>query len=387
MPKVLLIQSRFVIGGPSQQNLLIAEELIKNGFEVILVSGAGDTKEKLVISESEHPHLDFRIIYEMGRNVHFYDDFISLYKLVRLIASEKPDIVHTHTAKAGAIGRLAAWLMRVPVVIHTFHGHIFHSYFGKFVSRIFIELERMFAWLSDIIIVLSPSQYQDIVFNYRISRPGKTRIIRLGFRFSKDVSPEPGQMVWEKYKIDRQQAIIITVGRFVPIKNIRQVIRVSRWFKDNSEIPVHFLLVGDGELRNEIQEEIFKNGLEKSVTITGWVNDLAKIYQSASMLLLTSHNEGTPVTIIEAGSWALPVVATAVGGVPDMITDGENGFLVAPENDSQMIEKINFLLRDERLRKRIGMNGRNRVLREYGIETLVRNITDLYSTLLEKKRQ
>ena len=377
---IFIIQSRLVIGGPAKQTVLLSRALRKYDYDTVLISGSGDKHEKQLFDFIKEDDFQFHIIKEMGREIHFYDEITSFIKLCLYIRKYRPLIVHTNTAKAGAIGRIAGWVMRVPVLIHTFHGHVFHDYFSPIKTKVFIWLERMLSKISDIIIVISPLQYKDIVEVYRVSPPQKTRIIPLGFELDEFIAISPKNL----NALDREVTTIGIVGRLVPIKNHKFAIEVvERLLKKGNNIKLK--IIGDGELKEELNAFIQKRQLNDHIQITGWVLDVVEIYKEIDILILTSKNEGTPVTIIEANASGLPVVATNVGGVADIIKDGENGFLVEPGDIDTFTERLERLVKDVSLRKAMGEKGLKVVSEKYRQERLINDIKNLYDEILRQK--
>jgi len=387
MTRVFLIQSRFVIGGPSHQNLILAKELKQKGYNITLITGSSEKNEKSILSLDNNGDIKYFIIEEMGRDLHFYDDIISLIRLCKYIYEIKPQIVHTHTAKAGAIGRIAAKIMRVPIIIHTFHGHVFHSYFKPFKTKLFILLEKFFSLLSDKIIVISKNQYEDIVNKYRVATPNKTCIIPLGFQFETfRIKADKNELRFRKiFGFSEKDIIVASVGRLVPIKNHNMFIDCASKFKHYDKHPVKFVIVGDGELRSQLESYINQLGLNDFVTITGWVTNMAQVYQEVDLLVLTSNNEGTPVTIIEANAMGIPVVATNVGGIPDIIINGENGFLVPPNDIESMSKMLKILIEEPLVRKQMGEQGKIIAQKHFDANRLTQDIDNLYKHFLQIK--
>lgn len=381
--KILRIQSRICIGGPAIHTELLSRYLDSSVYETVLLGGAVDPEESSRVESLRRKGIQVHLIEEMGREISFRQDIKAIRKVYRIIKKERPDIVHTHTAKAGAVGRIAAWLAGVPVIIHTFHGHVFNSYFGKLKTNFFIFFERFLARLSSGIIVISPAQKKDIVEKYKIVKAGKVTIIRLGFKLEQFLSQRNNYQLKNELRVKSGDILIGIIGRLVPIKNHAMIINVLAGLRQ-SGLKVHLCIVGDGELRDELQQLALQNGVENFTHFLGWRLDIPNIYAGIDLLALTSLNEGTPVTIIEAMASKVPVVATRVGGVPDLIIEGKTGFLCDVNDTEQMAGKIERLILDKSIRKRITENAGETVQKIYHYSRLVRDIEDLYQNFLNK---
>lgn len=311
-------------------------------------------------------------------------DVKALVKLYRLIRRERPQIVHTHTAKAGFLGRLAAGLAGVPVVIHTYHGHILHGYYGFFKTRLLRLMERALAHFTDRLITVSEQVRQDILA-YGVARPEKVSVIPLGFDlepFSK-CEMERGTFRQELGLVDEMRLIGI-VGRIFPIKN-------HRLFLDSAlhvaaETPnVRFVVVGDGALRPAMEHHASNLGLADQVVFTGWRHDLPRIYADLDVLVISSDNEGTPVSAIEAMASGRPVVATRVGGLPDLVAEGETGYLVPPRDPRAMATAILRLLSDPQTANYMGQTARVMAQERFPVKRLITETENLYDQLLGEK--
>jgi len=376
--KVVRVIARLNIGGPAIHTVLLARDLNPNRFESILVTGLEEPHEGSMRDWAAQQGVIPVIIPELGREISPIADLKVLFKLYQLFRREKPDIVHTHTAKAGFVGRLAAWLAGVPIVVHTFHGHVFHSYFGLFKTRLFIFLERVLAHLTNRIITISQLQRQEIV-GYGIASPDKIVIIPLGFDLEPFLASDSlrGQ-VRAELGFTNEIKLVGIVARLTHVKNHKLFLEAAALVRQQCDF-AHFLIVGDGELRAEL-EQLTKNlGLSDAVSFLGWRQDLPSIYADLDLVVLTSHNEGTPVTLIEAQASGCPVVATAVGGIPDIIIDKETGHLV-PLNDAQALaETILATLKSDS--QKLGQAGRQMVKERFSVTRLVRDIETLYEGL------
>ncbi len=376
--KIIRIQSRICIGGPSIHSEILSKYLDPERFETILIGGALDDGEKGRVEDLRRQSIQITTIAEMGREISLWSDIKALMKLYQIIHREKPDIVHTHTAKAGAIGRIAAWLAGVPVIIHTFHGHVFHHYFGKLKTWLFIQFERWLAKITTCIIVISRSQKYDIVTKFRITNKKKVITIPLGLELERFLLINKDTFhLKNEFGISRNEFLIGIVGRIVPIKNHELLLKVIKLLREQ-QFPVHLCIVGDGELRNELIQSAREKNILNYTHFTGWRLDMENIYSGMDLLALSSLNEGTPVAIIEAMASQVPVVATAVGGVPDLISDCETGFLSAPNDANDLAEKIRQILVNPEMTTKIIKKARKSVEKNYHYRRLIKDIQNLY---------
>jgi len=343
------------------------------------------------------------IIPGLGREVSPLKDAKALFAIVRLLVKLRPDIVHTHTAKAGTIGRIAvlivnAWRIAEKRIrtVHTFHGHTFHSYFGRIKTTLFKVIEKILSGFTDRIIAISPLQKEDICHRYRIATDRKVTVIPLGFdlsRFRKAEDRENGfTPAWFP---GSSPDLFVTgiVGRLTQVKNPGMFLEVAKIIKNlGKENGFRFLFVGDGEMKADLITSSRKQGLEKMVGFTGWRKDIAAVYTALDAVLLTSVNEGTPVSLIEAMASEKPVIATDVGGVrdlmgkqlttaPDRYRVMENGILV-DSKDAEAMALALIHVRDvrERFEKRAKRAGLS-VMARYATERVIEKTTALYLSL------
>ena len=326
--KILRIQSRIVIGGVARQTICLSRRLTDERFDTILVGGAIQPNERSLTESARDSGVDCRVISNMGQAIRLLKDAQSVLELYRLIKREQPTIVHTHTAKAGAVGRVAAFLARVPYVFHTFHGHVFYGYFGRFRTWLYIVLERLLARLSTAIIVISEKQKADIVERFRITDGRSVRLIPLGLDWDelrREKDPIP---LRQRFHIPRDRYLIGIVGRIVPVKDHHLFVEIAERLVQSNRRSFHFMVIGDGELRPEIESEVRRRNLEAHFTFTGWVEMDSSCYENLDLVLITSKNEGTPVSAIEALAARVPVIARDVGGVRDLLGKvGEDGII------------------------------------------------------------
>jgi glycosyltransferase involved in cell wall biosynthesis len=378
--KVVRLIARLNIGGPAIHTVLLSRDLDPERFETVLIAGVEASGEGSMRDWALEQGVNPILIPELGREIRPFSDFKVLVTLYRFFRREKPDIVHTHTAKAGFVGRLAARLAGVPVVVHTFHGHVFHSYFGPFKTRSFIFLERLLAHLTDRIVTISCRQGYEIE-RYGIASPDKIVIILLGFDLGPFLNCDAlhGRLRNE-LALAEEVKLVGIVARLTQIKNHDLFLEAAALVYRRCH-SVNFLIVGDGELRVALERQTNDLGLNQVVHFLGWREDLSHIYADLDLVVLTSHNEGTPVTLIEAQASARPVVATAVGGVPDIVIDGQTGLLVPPDDASALAEAMLAVLRTDSAS--MGQAGRQLVAEKFAIARLVHDIESLYDDLID----
>jgi len=380
--KILRIQSRICIGGPAIHTELLSRYLPKDKYETILLGGALEPGESSKFSQIKEKGVDIRIVHNMRREPDFWNDLRAVREVYKIIRKEKPTIVHTHTAKAGFIGRIAAWLAGVPIIIHTFHGHTFENYFGKIKTQFFILIERFLAKISTRIIAISPEQKKDLSERFRIVADNKISTIRLGFELEKFLSCNKNGKLKSDLSIPKDSFLIASIGRLVPVKNHRMALLVLKKLVERKKM-VQLCIVGDGEERENLRRFVVEMGLESFVHFTGWVKEIETIYSGIDLLLLTSLNEGTPVAVIEALASSVPVVATSVGGVPDLIMSEQNGLLCASDDASGMTRQILRLMDDDSLAQRLSRHGRRFAAQTYSYTRLIDETDILYDYLLD----
>ena len=273
----------------------------------------------------------------------------------------------------------------MPIIIHTFHGHVFHSYFGYFKTKFFLWLERLLAKFTNVIITVGELQRQEII-SYRIAEPEKVIAVPLGLDLKPFVTmnQDPNELR-DELSVRPETLLVGIVARLVPIKNHACFLEAARIVADRAD-DVKFLIIGDGELRDRLENKTRELGLESRVIFMGFQHNLVKIYAGLDIVTLSSFNEGLPVALIEAMAAGKPVVSTDVGGVRDLILDGDNGLLV-PSNDSRALaEALHYLLRRPERRRMMGAAGRMKVYPLFDKNRLLEDIDKLYRVLLTREK-
>lgn len=376
------IIARLNIGGPAVHVALLTAGLNDDAFQSTLVTGVIGPEEGDMSYFARALGVEPVVIPTMQREIAPLADLRTLFALVRLIRRVRPNVVHTHTAKAGFIGRLAAFVAGVPVIVHTFHGHVFEGYFGRAKTGAFIQLERAAARISDAILTISDRLRDDLI-RLRIAPPERIRVVPLGLPLAglADLDGLRDSLRQEMgYSTDHR--LVGMIGRLVPIKRHELFLAAARRVID--EVPqARFLIVGDGECRADLEAATAQLGLTEVVRFTGWRTDLAPVYADLDAVVISSLNEGTPVSIIEAMAAGVPVISTAVGGVPDLLREGELGRLVPPEDPAALAEAIVATLRSNP-----GPHiaeARRWAVQQYGAERLVSDMRRLYIELSAAK--
>ncbi|MEW5910692.1 MAG: glycosyltransferase, partial [Thermodesulfobacteriota bacterium] len=324
--KVLRMIARLNIGGPAIHVSLLSKGLSREKFDSTLVTGIISPQEGDMSYLLESQGIKTIVIPELQREISFKMDLKTIGKIFRSLIKENPDIVHTHTAKAGTSARLAALAYNAIKgkklrVVHTFHGHIFEGYFSKAKSMFFVWIERLLGRMSDAIVAISPTQKKDLVEKYRIAPANKIKTIELGFDLDPFLKSAALKGLFRKsIGIDDGTILIGIIGRLVPIKNHEMFLKAAKkLIEQHPDRYIKFVIIGDGELREELEYKCREYNLTGHVKFCGWVRDVAMVYADLDILALTSINEGTPVSIIEAMASSVPVIATDVGGVRDLL--------------------------------------------------------------------
>ncbi|MFT4779039.1 MAG: glycosyltransferase involved in cell wall biosynthesis [Flavobacteriales bacterium] len=389
MAKILRILNRFNLGGPVYNAANLSAGLAPE-FETLLIGGIPETDEISAVFIPENMGVQVECIPEMRRSIKFRQDYRAYQKIRQIIRTFQPDIVHTHASKAGALGRLAAFKEGVPVVVHTFHGHVFHSYFGKAKTMLFKVLERNLAKRSSAVVVISNQQRHELVNQHRIIPKEKAHVIPLGFdlnRFQTN-NDQRRAAFRKKYSLPDGKVAIGIIGRLAPIKNHSLFIEVISKLDPKKYVA---FIIGDGEERDSIERELKEQNLSfaeapkysnEQVCFTSWVTEIEFVLPGLDLVVLTSHNEGTPVSIIEAQAAGIAVVSTKVGGVQDVVLHEKTGFLVAPNDASQFANAVSQLIDSESLRKSFGARGIEHAFSLFTKERLSANMRALYQSLI-----
>jgi len=396
MPRVLRILNRLIIGGPALNATYLTRYMAPE-WETMLVIGGKDDHEQDATHLTERLGIEPVVVPEMKRAISPGQDRAAYKQVKALIKDFRPDVVHTHAAKSGAIGRLAAVACKVPVVVHTFHGHVFHSYFGPAKTRAFIEIERYLARRSSGIIAISDIQKRELSADYRIAPAEKIEVIPLGLdlnRFAEN-GAEKRARFRERFGLRNEEIAIGIIGRVVPVKNHALFVEAAARVRAQTRAPLRFVVIGDGDARPEMEAAFAAAGIDYTyfpdnprpaqAICTSWQTEVDEVLAGLDIVALSSHNEGTPVSLIEAQAAGRPVVSTAVGGVADAVPDGQSGYVVQPGDAAAFADGLLALVADAALRTRMGMAGREYVMQRYSYQRLVRDMDGYYRRLLAAK--
>ncbi|MBL7817957.1 MAG: glycosyltransferase [Saprospiraceae bacterium] len=396
MPKVLRIINRLNLGGPTL-NVAYLTKYLEPEFETMLLSGQKDETEASSEFIIRDLGLEPQYISSMYRSINPLKDVFAYFEIKRIIKEFKPDVVHTHAAKSGALGRLAASRAGVPVIVHTFHGHVFHSYFGRLKSWVFIQIERYLAKKTTKIVTISAAQRHEIAEIFKIAPLSKFTIVPLGFdldRFQVNQASKR-ESFRKEFNVDVETVCIGIIGRLVPIKNHTLFLRALKFLNDNTIKKYCAFIVGDGESRNEIEHLATELGIkhiavpdvkqqDTQLIFTSWRRDIDFVNAGMDIIALTSLNEGTPVSLIEAQAANRAIVSTKVGGISDIAKEGETALLSDINDEEAFFKNLLRLVEDANLRQKLGENGSEFVMAAFSYQRLVKDIRLLYQQLLSK---
>ena len=392
MPRVLRIINRLNLGGPTYNVALLTKHL-QPDYETVLVAGQKEVSE--AGSEFIVKRKGIRPVYvpNMHRSINPAKDYAAYRYIKNLILQHKPHIVHTHAAKAGALGRLAARECGVPVLVHTFHGHVFHSYFNPLKTRFFLEAERALAKISNRIVAISDRQKKELAEVYKVCHPDKIATIPLGFdleRFETDLVDKRIDFR-HKYKIADDEIAIGIVGRLVPIKNHDLFLNALKNVLQKTNRKVRAFIVGDGEERQRLEQLARQLNLDfcahpeqkrAMLTFTSWIKEADEVYAGLDIVALSSLNEGTPVSLIEAQTAGKPIVSANVGGVADTVLPNQSALLTPSGDVEGFADALVKLIENETLRHEMGLLGNAHAKGNYHFTRLVGDVAQLYDEML-----
>jgi len=396
MYRVVRIINRFNLGGPTY-NVTYLTRYMAPEFETLLIGGMKDESEASSDFILKENGLTPTIIPEMKRSINPVNDLVAYHKIKKLIKDYKPHIVHTHAAKPGTLGRLAAFACNVPVTLHTFHGHVFHSYFGGVQTSVYKNIERYLAKRTTALIALSEQQKHELSQIHHIAEPGKFHIVPLGFDLEKFWTDKDTKRksFREKYKIADDELAIGIIGRLVPVKNHRMFLKAFQLTKAQTQSKIKAFIVGDGELKEALIGYCKELGLSyttqhntdpaASVVFTSWIKEIDVVNAGMDVIVLSSLNEGTPVSLIEAQAAGKPIVSTRTGGIENVVIPQETALLSPVGDIKAFAEKMGELINNSLLRAQISMKGEDFVKKRFHYSVLVSNMQTLYLELLKQK--
>lgn len=371
---------------------------MKKDFDIHILYGEKepDEKEATHLIKNEEG-ISFKKIPSLRKNINLFNDAKAYRDLVRIIKKLNCDIVHTHGSKSGFLGRLAARKNKVPCIVHTFHGHVFHSYYNSFVSSFIVRFERLMTRITTMIVAISDQQGKELSDVYKIAPPEKISVIYLGTdnTLFDGVLQSNYVSVKEKFKFSNETVAVGIIGRMVAIKNyelfadIAEIILASAVGKN-----VKFFVVGDGKQKEKLQHDIEKRNIkwcddenysaDAQVIFTSWLSSVSGILKDLDIVMLTSKNEGTPLSLIEAQFCGKPVIATNVGGVRDTFINNKTGFLIDDHDTMMFAKKLSLLIKDKELRQKMGTSAAKFAAQKFSKEQEVKNIKQLYNSCKSK---
>jgi glycosyltransferase involved in cell wall biosynthesis len=374
--RLLRVITRLNVGGPARQAVHLHRSLQDRGFDCRLVTGSEGPSEGRIDPGAER----VAVVPQLRREVAPVDDVAAARAIRRMVGGWRPEIVHTHLAKAGALGRFAAARADVPVTVHTFHGHVLDGYFSAPIARAFLAVERRLAARTTALVAVSTA-IRDELLDLGIGRPGQWRVVPVGLELGPLLASrlDPAEARRRLGLPDAGPAVGI-VGRLVPVKDhptfLRAAARLARERPD-----AVFVVAGDGESRRTL-ETSGRDLLGDRIRFLGWVDDLPALYGALDVVVLTSTNEGTPVSLVEAGAAGRPVVATRVGGVAEVVEDGRTGTLVPPGDPVATAAAVGRLLADPASAGAMGAAARGSVASRFDAARLDAALIELYRDLL-----
>lgn len=378
MINLLYVVTKLELGGAQKQLLGLLRHLNKAKFHPFLFTA----KDGLLLSEAESINgLTIQKSGNLKRPINPLQDLLALIEIYRFIKENNIGIVHTHSSKAGILGRLAARLAGVRIIVHTVHGWSFNDYQPIWKRVFFIWLERLIASFSDKLVVVSHHDKQKGL-NYRIGREDKYQLIRYGIDYSKFTVKDQG--IREELGVNSRGLLVGMIACFKPQKSPQDFIKAAYLVsKINPE--VKFLLVGDGILRKAIERLISRFNLQDRVILAGWRRDIPRVLSAIDVFVLTSLWEGLPITILEAMASFKPVVATDTRGVRDIITEGQTGFLARPGDVKAISEKLVILLKDASLRIQMARNAKGNLDFNFTTQHMVASSESMYDGLVRRR--
>ena len=383
MIPVMHVITRLTVGGSSENTVSMIEQLEKYGYTATLV--LGPQSEGPVVEDARQRGCRIVALDGLVREVSPARDVAAVLQLYRLFRRARPAIVHTHTSKAGFVGRMAAWLAGVPAVIHQPHGHIFYGYWSRARTAMFVGLERIAAPWTDTILALTPREIEENL-ERGIGRAGQYAVVPSGVptQALRDAAPSRAAARL-KLGLPEDAYVVAGVGRFVPIKGFDLL--VAALAELLARVPdTHLLLIGDGVERGALEAQAAALGVAGRLHITGSVSDVTPLLPAADVLAAPSRNEGMGRVLVEAMALGLPVVGTRVGGIADVIVDGECGLVVAPEDPLALAGALIELGHDTALRAKLGDGAQPRA-EAFSTGVAAAAMRAVYDDLVRSRRQ
>ena len=382
--KIAEVITRMDWGGSPDTVRLLCERLNPEIYDVRLICGPTVHPSKETGNFFKEFKDNIFYIPHLMRSINIFKDSLAIFSLYRLFRKEKFDIVHTNTAKAGVLGRIAARIAGVPAIVHSSHGHNFYGYFGPITSKMVVILERFMTHFTDKIIALTELEKKDLVA-FKVTQPEKIIVINSGLELDNyrkpiiDVQDKRSEL-----KIEQNMSVVGMISRLEPVKGPEYLVQAARLVIEG--VPrVKFLIVGEGSLRNKLESQCKKMGILDKFIFAGWREDISQILCVLDILVLSSLNEAVGKVLIEAGACGVPVVATRVGGVPEIVKDNQTGILVPPKDADSLAQAIILLLEDRERRQNMGETAKKWVDDKFSAHRMVERISSLYSDMVKKE--
>jgi len=381
--RVLRVLSRMNYGGPSRHVINLTACLQKYGYETRLLVGIPESAEGSMLELAHSCGVAPAIVARLDRPVMPLSDFAAFQQIVREIRSFRPHIVHTHTTKAGILGRLAAVLCGVPAIFHTYHGFIFSGYFSQPVSQLIVGVERFLAGTTDRLITLTPSLAGELSQRLGLNGSRKVETISLGLNLNKNLMTPRRSTGWRKsLNLSEDHFLVGIVARLVPVKN--HALLFNAIAELSEKMPwLHLAVIGGGELDLALKNLASSLGMAQKIHFCGLVNNIEDVYADLDLLVLSSKNEGTPVVIIEALASGCPVAATNVGGVAEVLENGNAGFLLANDRSGFTSGLASAINSAAEAAARLSDEFRQKWAEKYSVQTLAERIDTIYRKTLK----
>lgn len=379
--KIAEVITRLDWGGSPDIVRILCQHLDPEDFDVTLITGSSQLMSQKTSDFLEAFKGTLIQIPDLQRDIDIVKDWKAFWQILGIFRRERFDVVHTHTAKAGALTRCAAHYAGVKSIIHTPHGHTFYGYFGPWMSRVIVFIERFLARWTDILIVLTDLEKHDTI-QYRVASVDRIRLIHQGVELDNFLrsQSESAEAFRTSLGVGVEHKIVGMIARLEPVKGPDIFIAAARIIAER--VPsAFFVVVGEGSLRERLMERAREFGLVKKILFTGWREDVAQIIQGFEILVLPSRNEAAGMILIEAQASGIPVVATHVGGIPEIVCDGQTGVLVPPENPQAMALAIEELLLDESRRAAMSQKARRWVITRFGAVRMAEETIALYKEM------
>ena len=390
--KIIYVVTRLDKGGSAEDTLVLASAMSQD-WDIILVRGL--SYESAMSPEEEHTLLKgiqaaqrngVRMINlpSLVRRISPIEDVKAFWRLITIFHRENPDIVHTHTSKAGFLGRWAAFLARVPHIVHTPHGHVFYGYFNMVLTKCFIIAERISALITDKIIAVSNRERVEHL-EHKVGHSAKIITIHSGVALDRFIDLNVDIKAKKKeLGVPEDYYVVGTIGRLVKIKGHRYLIEAAKGVIDKIPKTV-FVFVGDGDLKGILEAQAETLGIRKNIIFTGWRDDVAEILYTFDVFTFPSLNEGMGKVLVEAMGACKPIVASKVGGITDLVQDDVNGILVPPKDSEALCSVLLRLLTNKALARRVGTQGKDMICPKFDVSTKIHQVERIYKAFYQNR--